>query len=535
MSTVTPTTVEGFSVYAAQQFLQTAVYVDDRIYDRKSGSATGLKPALRPAPKRKAALKSANDSGAVNTPEPLGSHDSDEYSLQDIVTSFAKKQIVCSLYQPDKQASVGQRSDAYQLCVASDIVIVDWDLYGDAGAKALELITHLIEQSLKDVPEQLRLILIYTIEPNLFDVANTIYTKLAERLPDNVAPARDDGGLALDTPNTRVAILGKPGRRPQKYRDYEVPAKTLAERAISEFSKLASGLLQGTVLLGLAEIRRNSRKVLSKFDASLDPAFLTHRALLATSGEDASSHIVPLLIEEIQSILEDCLPKPLISRELIENWIEELWEPRDEVTSAVTGDKKAAAKSFCLEGKLENVSKKDSYTFLLPQPESMANHELAGLLSLRTHYLTSKRRLRLGAVLRDPDCCYHLCLQPVCDCVRLDGMRHFLLLQLHTKDSQEADGKTNLIVFEEDNAKELWVKHKSYLLRTEEFGPVEDGEVAAAQQTSGSYIFKTKSGREYTWVAQLKEEHAQREAEYLARELSRVGLTESEWLRRMAK
>lgn len=37
--------------------------------------------------------------------------------------------------------------------------------------------------------------------------------------------------------------------------------------------------------------------------------------------------------------------------------------------------------------------------------------------------------------------------------------------------------------------------------------------------------------KEYEWIAELKPFHAQRMAEYVSREFSRVGLTESEWLR----
>ena len=37
--------------------------------------------------------------------------------------------------------------------------------------------------------------------------------------------------------------------------------------------------------------------------------------------------------------------------------------------------------------------------------------------------------------------------------------------------------------------------------------------------------------RTFEWVAELKSAHIQRMAEFVSREFSRVGLTESEWLR----
>jgi len=72
---------------------------------------------------------------------------------------------------------------------------------------------------------------------------------------------------------------------------------------------------------------------------------------------------------------------------------------------------------------------------------------------------------------------------------------------------------------------------------TAEFrGSGADGAVVAIEKADGSFAFKPfgKPG-EYKWVAQLKPEQAQRAAEQFASELSRVGLTESEWLRLMSK
>ena len=58
-------------------------------------------------------------------------------------------------------------------------------------------------------------------------------------------------------------------------------------------------------------------------------------------------------------------------------------------------------------------------------------------------------------------------------------------------------------------------------------------------EDNGRFIFqdegKNEDRNDYEWIAELKTEHAQRAAEQFGRELSRVGLTESEWLRIKAK
>ena len=63
-----------------------------------------------------------------------------------------------------------------------------------------------------------------------------------------------------------------------------------------------------------------------------------------------------------------------------------------------------------------------------------------------------------------------------------------------------------------------------------------NGDVVYANKDEESrFVFKDEDGKEYEWIAELKTEHAQRAAEEFGREVSRVGLTESEWLRMKAK
>ncbi len=59
--------------------------------------------------------------------------------------------------------------------------------------------------------------------------------------------------------------------------------------------------------------------------------------------------------------------------------------------------------------------------------------------------------------------------------------------------------------------------------------------VAEKKNADTKHLFSDEEKNEYRWVAQLKPDHAQQAAEQFAREISRVGLTESEWLHRGAK
>lgn len=560
-----PKTLSEFSTLAAEKFIQTVVFVDDKIYNTKSGSVLLPKVAVKP-PIRKAALKSSTSAMLSKTVEYDEATEIEDFSSHDIVSSFAKKSIVCSLYQPREGASVSVTSDLYKLCLASDIVILDWDL-GDAGKKTLELVSNLVVQSLEAVPEQLRLILIYTNEPNLTAVAEQIYDRLSKLLKGKIDPQKEDLGLALHTSNSRVVILGKPGHRLPEYDPHTVNEKYLADRSIAEFSKLASGLLQSAVLLGLAEIRGNSRKILSQFDSTLDPAFLTHRAL-SLPDEEASNHVVPLLVAELQSILEDCLPSPVISSSVIKNWCADKWEPGPHVRSLLkaTTDEKAFAVDLCLTGpkiretypsehRWNKLSKnKDSKwqysgdkesigmlsTFLHHSKESKENHNLSILMSQRTYYGLGPRVLTLGTIVcsREENVIrYLLCLHPLCDSVRLDEKRKFIFCSLDIRTPENGVKKASHVVFDNGQFVELLFSPKSFNCVTKEFEPDtrEKKVIATSSEREPLGFTSSCDNKRYTWVAQLKPDHAQRAVEQFARELSRVGLTESEWLRLMAK
>ena len=542
-------TMENFSKNAVENFLQTVVFVDDKIY-APPPTGTVLEGKKVSSPKtRKPATKSAvkylsNDSALVlekpDDPAPFSPHD--------IQASFAKKRIVCSLHQPIKKQSVGIESDTYKLCASADIVIVDWDLYGDAGIKATTLIENLITQSLIEDPHQLRLVLIYTDSPNLFHIADKISENLTAKIPpDEIEYKDDDKGLAFHTLNARVVVLGKPIKRLDEFKPFEVSEADLANRAVSEFCKLADGMLQGGILIGLAAIRKQSRKILTKFHSGLDAAFLTHRAL-GLPYEEAFDHITPLLVAEIEAVLEDSLGSPLFPDPVVEDWCnrENFGE---HAKSLIQGsDFRSFAYDFCRFGfeatgkhQLTSPPTKKQLQSLLcpdvknaspPQPDMSSMEQLAMLMSQRTHYDNQRRFLKLGTILRE--CTgqkrYLLCLQPVCDSVRLSGSNPFLFCYM-----DEHGKKVTHIVPNGKNSCELFFNPCKENRAILEFSASPKKMVTAKGDADSEFVFSDEMKDEYQWVAQLKTEHAQRAVEQFARELSRVGLTESEWLRLKAK
>jgi len=550
------TTMNGFSRKAVESFVQTVVLVDDKIYAPPPlGIITDAKKASPPKA-RKTAVKSAETLSEASVDQIDEAELEHPFSPHDIQASFAKNRIVCSLHQPRKDCSVGLQSDAYKLCASADIVIVDWDLYGDDGVKATDLIENLVVQSLVDDPHQLRLVLIYTDNPNLFDVADRVSEQLSKKIPDGIEYKAADEGLAFHTSNARVVVLGKPATRLEKFKAFEVSEHDLADRAIEEYCKLADGLLQASILFGLAAIRNQSRKILTKFHSGLDAAFLTHRAL-GLPHEEAFDHVIPLLVSEIEAALEDGMPSPVINKSVVEDWCKGKWEVTKHAAVFVSSDAdpKKFAQDFCTLG----MNIKDKYpagkssdlkktikdltdnsrwpSKAAPAFKSLASYlsadlsgndlrELSVLMSQRTFY-GEERHMTLGTLIRETtgEQRYFLCLQPVCDCVRLSKPVTFVFSVLEVT---EKDMATH-VVSVDNSFDDLVYRPSIESCVTIKFRP-EKGSVLA-----NSSVFESETGEQFDWIAQLKPAHAQRAAEQFARVLGRVGLTESEWLRLKAK
>lgn len=566
-----PDTVKEYSKNAVQSFIQTAVFIDDRIYQEPptGGTDTINTPSLRAQAtdatnndgRATDATNAANNDGTRATQGDLaGATVSDSY---EIVKSFAEKRIVCSMYEPKSGSLDRQMEDIVPLCTTADIVIVDWNLHINKGTAAIEFIKKLINQANQTVPEQLRLILVYTQEQDLAGVTDSVFSAISDAIGDSHGLSRDESGVAFHTVNSRVAVLGKPVRGRDGVNESE-----LATIAIEEFAKLASGILQGATLLGLAEIRNNSRKILSRFNHQLDPAFLTHLAM-SKPEEDALSHIVPLLVSEIESVLEDALPRPLMSDNLLKDWCVNVWEPGDHLDQIFTGqrlsdqqvnglDRKRIATDICEAGfevarkrhnlgtagqpkyaipdlsKARNAIKASK--MLLPSNESKANERLAQLMASRTFYGKNKKTLELGCILfRRFDEQYLMCIQPVCDSVRLEDQTVFIFVELKVANAANEHPVSHIIVDGGDNVIKLLYDPKPKSCYTAIFERDSRSKQVVAKEENDELYFEDMDDNKYDWKDQLRTSHAQRAVEQFARYLSRVGLTESEWLRRLGK
>ena len=567
MTEASTSAYDEFILESVEQYIQTVVLVDDRIYEIESGRIPA--PLVTPpSASRTAATKSTSPSDVDSGIDTETTDDKEEVSFLDLQNSFAHKGIVCSLYQPERTASFNEESEVYKLCSKADVVIVDWDLDDASGEKATELVGCLIEQSQKVDPQQLRLVMIYTLDPDLRLVSEKIRTELRNRIGSDLKEV-EQTTLEITTKNARVVIRGKVKNVNLSYNPEErIPESGLANCSIKEFSKLASGLLQGIALRGVAKIRENNRRILARFNGDLDIAFLIHRAF--SLPDEAFEQVITLLTDELNSVLEDTIiDSPLGTscsvKSILNEWCDEHWEVNSncqfnigegadgpsfvkdvfcngpnlqENYSIFNGSQIRGQINNRLDPPVWNIRKVNELTeYLLgSSQEQNCNEKLGSLMSQKIKYGDSQRNLHLGVIIKElcGDKRYLLCLQPVCDSVRMgDSSKSFIFCVLN--EVENTDSKiTHCII--DVSGQVVRLSYKPKVPNVYVSGFLSATEVVSAQKDqNGRFIFIDEAKHNYEWIAELKTEHAQRAAEQFARELSRVGLTESEWLRLKAK
>jgi len=599
------TTVAELTAKAAGMYLQSAVFIDDEIFSRVSGKPVESqetfvrtrKPTF--APDEAAEAKTAESEAVDTVADPKAGETNAVASKpeaaevteaaarvaevkpaeaifhpKDIVGSFAEKGIVCALYEPERDFKTDEDSKIFKLCQAADLVILDWDFHKDEGAKMRELVTAIVAQSSRIIPHHSRLVVIYTTTPSLAKVASSLYDRLKEA---GVTPEPEGSALRIDAGATRIVVLGKLSVARHKDEEaFSVSESGLATRVVDEFIAKNLGILSSCALLAMAAVKRNSRRVLAKFSADMDGAFLLHRALLLHTDE-AFEMLPPLLAEEFLAIVEDYFAKTGDLSEVVKDrvgsmnigtgtkpWyleaekandkgVKEVKElPKEEflrlakvlLTQGIRGLK---AERRCPE--VRKLSENGKSLTRAMEPDVLdvlrnavdadggkTNERLAALFNSRTYYDQQIRILSLGTVVRYVDgekAEYSLCLVPVCDAVRLKVGRSYEFPFLRLSDGVMGNRGGNGCVVEtvQRDLVQVVASTKVRDLRIERFTPQGNAGVIAGERDNNGFWVTTVDGKKFEWVAQLKPAHAQRVAHSIGQALSRVGLSEAEWVR----
>ena len=542
-----------YSREIAEKFLQSAVVIDD--WARFPGlgeepvAAKMMTPLKRPPVGR---VATGLDEQTAETEGKTTPEDPHQLNAKKVIDGFASKGIICSVIKPKEEERDTLPEFISQLSSSADIIVIDWSMQNDNGEMALQLVKQLADSDSSE-RTQMRLIAIYTIDPDAARIPERIKAYLEESGMDNISVS--DDGFYLTIGAIRIVVLSKTGSKiPPEYMGQIVPFEELADRLTAEFTDMTTGLVSNVVMDSLAEIRINNHKIITNFARDLDAPYLAQRSLLE-NPEDAEEHLVALVAAELTALLEERNVRAGANIEAIKHWIDYKKPGEDkfilEIAPHSTKELSKEVIIELLEKGILNVGQtkcglsktqiNNAHKFNFSQMYQCSDdikpnldEKLAVIMSFRSFYGEPVPRLNLGTIIKTNDAKneYYICIRPNCDCVQITTRTSFLFLPM----AIQTGDKFDLVVKDNGNYIRFSISRKSYDIKLIEFVPEESGKGRiVAYKQEDKYYFRDASQKIYNWIGELRSEHAIRLSTQYATELSRVGLNESEWLRRYAK
>ncbi|QRR02621.1 response regulator receiver domain [Dyadobacter sandarakinus] len=512
-----------------------------------------------------------------NVEDPVNEDIDHRLNANVITKAFAPSGKSCSFYQYQKPE---EEDDIINLANSSDVNVLDWriilqdenPLDGHAiaaeednevdvaekesrGRYALQLIEKILQRNEYSSP---KLILILTAESDI----DAIYDPIKEKLTQlGISFESNDTDLSFQNKNFRISIYFK--ESPQnRHLSEEVRQKTVALVDLPsivnrEFAKLTDGLVLGTALQCISMVRAKTFLLLGSYNKELDPAYLTHKALLP-DPKDAEDLLIDIIGSDIKSILKSSEITTKLRDNILPNYIDHTYNQDNYPFVFDDADKipeiginpeisKPVLKSVIQNG-IEQTFLKNTHpidqviyfkkychknlisTFEANAEKATAsNIQFAVLTTIKPQYQVSQYYLTQGTVLKEEGNRgnYWLCMQPKCDSVRIStNKRAFLLLKLNIGDISDFQ-----IVINHADPIYLKVKYEVYNSKLVEFKSDGQGNVSSFVE-AGIIKFRKGDNLNMVWLAELKSDVAQSISNIFSSQLSRVGYNPSEWLRR---
>ncbi|MCY4307591.1 MAG: response regulator receiver domain [Rhodobacteraceae bacterium] len=469
-----------------KRFLQTAVIVDDQAYNNIS-TEESCQPSVLIPPTRGKVTK--------NIPKSDNDEFTRTHSLNavPIIKSFLKNGIICGVMEPDDNLLKSLKK--------ADIVVLDWLLKDKNPSYTIDLLRRLVSEN--ENGNSLRLIAIYTGESRIDDIQDRIYYEVLSKA--NLNPKNTKKLPEITYKHGRLVIYAKSKTSVSPSLENRIKSvEDLPLQLIIDYSSMTEGLLPGIALTSLAAVRENAHNVLDRFNNELDPAYLTQRSLIS-NPEESEQQMVDLIAEELRGNMGDAVfeTKPAGSQE-VNKWL-------DHKEQYKFGNKTLGREEtikFVNKGniELENWKGKNFHKitsgFVRDENSdgSQLDKELAWITSFRALNDKQPRKLVQGTVISVNNSEYLICIRPSCDCVRLKKKESFCFLKLNKNPTKES--------------KLEYVK---------------------AELKNNQYYFTDINKNDFKWVGELKTIFTQRIIQKIATDVSRLGVDDSEWLRRQSK
>lgn len=532
----------------ADDFIQSIVFLDDRTYNRQDVAAQGN----------------------VNNLE-----------ASEISKIFAREKKICAVYDPESLEDI---QNFKTVALKSDVVILDWfidipqvvilgeeeeDAEEDdnRGMYTLDIISHLLKEDL----DNLRIIIVYTGETDLQNIANKIQIK-------NPTLSLDSDNLKLAVGSITIFVRAKSDTQVgQDIRFNHTPTlknkvlkySQLPDFILTQFTLKTAGLLSNFALLSLSTLRNNTSKILGLYDKSLDHAFLDHKSSIP-NNDDAENLILDVFKDSIGDLLHYKRVHKSISKKDVSSWMTNTLKTENKTIKNAEGDditpakeilrtkqfllnllyssEKDVQKRFINNLIAEGLSKSQAEKYFkylksnnidlfINEDQILEKENFVKQFAKLTHHKNVflptgvKPILSLGSVIKSSKSSqYYICIQQKCDSVRIEHSipRKFLFLPLKESISH------NFNFISQDGTK-LQLESKSYSIRTLKFKSNKDGVVVPIKQKDKFFfeqIYNNRSDEKFQWILDLKDLHSQRIVADYAATISRVGLDESDWLRR---
>ena len=531
-------------VEIAKRFLHTAVVVDDE---------------ARMQPEQPVPLKTPDRRNRSDAPENADAKPARGLSLDAAALSraFAQQGVVCGVLVPAPGELMTET--IVRAAARADVVILDWQLGGDGGKGALTILDKLRDHD-DQRGERIRLVVIYTGEPDLHDILQRVQSAMPE------GTEMEEDALRLRYRNCRVMLFAKnQSLLSDDDRAFASEEGYLPTAVIRAWVEMDAGVLPSLALRSLTAVRENAHAVLAKFRRDLDPAFMTHRACLPFP-ENAEQHVVDQIASELRAVMaEQMRTGSTAHSDTLEASVRKLWRTKktlkvrdeeisyDDVVKAVVKGE-VAVKALWSDGELTVQRVRDLTRVLTggdvtKKAAKALDLEFSWLMTARTVRGGEPRALHLGVVVEEDGDVQHramlLCLMPLCDSVRLGKPTQFLFAPL------EAPGppaQKALDAVPRELRPQLVVRHNGTHNRRRvvtqvggwqqiEFTPNRD-QMVVAEPEGKEFWFRTcskNSARRFRWLGELRMEWAQHFAHTLGARMTRVATKTPEWLRRQER
>jgi len=563
---------DQFRVNAAKIFAQSMIFVDDEA--SQAPDQPVVRRLIRPLEGIKAVEKHE---------ERIDEHDTEErttgfkFNAKLLIDNAMDMGLICSVLCPKKDEEFTNR--VVNAARVADIVCLDWDIYGDGGSIATEIIRKILQDDVER-NGRIRLIAIYTAD---FANKDRIMTRVWQEIPKEIRQNLENCDESLEINSNHgirvVCLFKKNGvKLDSSVNSYQVSEDQLPSRLQLEFAKLSEGLLSNTALATVASLRNSTHHVLSRFVGAMDGPFFHHRALI-NNTEDAEEYAVNIVLSELKASVNkrqigaehaglkaiDARIRELATNLGQNNELELIYEKQQSSDKTKTGQKsyklptdfaiEIVSKGWprfrdCRKGELTNPPKnKDIEEFFYSMFANKFNiarnwlYQFAALTSVQAHpesFLCQSNTwvptLGLGTVILDKHGdreSYLLCLQASCDAVRIDCERNFLFVRMKKAESGKPDHVVPVPIENESGVNYIGFNISCETYRstcTINFSSCDDTKTVNARQNENSrgFCFKDTDGKQYRWIADLKHRRALRTAQRLGSEIGRLGFEEFE-------